>query len=137
MRGASIRIGAVAVLAGVLAVGCASSGNRPERVRSDRITREEIVNSGATNLYDAVARLRPQWLIVASRSINMETEIVVFQNDMQLGGTDVLRAIGPELAYGLRYVEGTRAAATMPGLMNGRHIGAVIIVETRPPDGGL
>lgn len=120
----------------LLSVGCASSGERTDRVRSDVISYEEIRNSGATNLYDVVSRLRPQWLNVTSRSINMETEIIVFQNDMQLGGTQTLRDMGPEIAHELRYIEGKLAAAMLPGLMSGRHVAAVIVVDTRPREGG-
>ena len=66
----------------------------------------------------------------------METEIVVFQNDMDLGGPEALRQMTPELAYEIEYLEGSRAATALPGLMSGRHIQGAIIVRTRP-GGGL
>jgi hypothetical protein len=66
----------------------------------------------------------------------METEIVVFQNDMDLGGPEALRQMTPELAYEIEYLEGSRAATALPGLMSGRHIQGAIIVRTRP-SGGL
>ncbi|NJD18891.1 MAG: hypothetical protein FIA95_06360 [Gemmatimonadetes bacterium] len=116
--------------------GCASTKSASEGTRSDVITREEIMGSGAINLYDVVRRLRPQWINVrAARSFTMETEIVVYQNEMLLGGPDALKQIGPELAYELRWMDGVRAAATLPGLSSGRHIQGAIIVSTKPPGG--
>ncbi len=98
----------------------------------DIITREEILATEATNLYDVVRRLRPRWLQVRStRSLNMETEIAVLQNDMYLGAAEVLKQMVPELAWEIRYLEGSRAATAIPGLMSGRHIEGAIIVMTR------
>jgi len=86
----------------------------------------------ATNLYDVIRRLRPRWLQVRStRSLNMETEIAVMQNDMYLGTAEVLKQMAPELAYEIQYLEGARAATAIPGLMSGRHIEGAIIVLTR------
>lgn len=117
----------------VLVAGCASSGGEKSSRRSDVISQQEIMDSGANNLFDVVSRLRPQWLRVSTtRSFNMDTEIVVFQNEMNLGGPDRLKEMGPELAYELRFLEGVRAASVLPGLMSGRHIAGVIIVDTDP-----
>lgn len=116
--------------------GCASTKANTRGSNSDVITRDEIMASSATNLYDVVSRLRPQWInLRATRSFNLETEIVVFQNDMLLGGPDALRQIVPELAYELRWMDGVRASSTLPGLSGGRHIEGAIIVNTRPPGG--
>jgi hypothetical protein len=125
------------ILTAAMLSGCASTKETTDDRPRDRITRQEIMDSGATNLFDAISRLRPQWLNVrTTRSFNMDTEIVVFQNDMQLGGPETLRQIGPELAYELRYMDGVRAATALPGLMSGRHIAGVIIIDTRPSSGG-
>lgn len=131
---------AVTVLATVSAVACASSGTQADRenVRSDVLTREEILGAEATNLWDVINRLRPRWLQVRSmRSFSMETEIVVLQNDMYIGPAgETLREMTPELAFEIRYLEGSRAATAIPGLMSGRHIEGAIIVMTRPHGGG-
>lgn len=119
-------------------VGCASTQSSDAGEGSlDVLTREQIMATETTNLYDAIRRLRPRWLQVRStRSFNMETLIAVMQNDMYLGGAETLREIAPELAYEIRYMDGTRAANVVPGLMSGQHIEAAIIVNTRPPGGG-
>lgn len=129
----------LAISAALFVSACASSPNsgRDSGENMDLITREQILETGATNLYDVVNRLRPRWLQVHStRSFNLETEIVVLQNEMLLGGPEALRQMTPELAYELRYLDGTRAAVQLPGLMSGRHIGGAIVVSTRPPGGG-
>lgn len=116
--------------------GCASTKSNTAGQRLDLITREQIVNASASNLFEVVQRVRPQWLRVnTTKSFNLETEIVVFQNDMQLGGPDALRQIVPELAYEIEWMDGVKASSMLPGLMSGRHIEGVIIVRTRPRGG--
>jgi hypothetical protein len=66
------------------------------------------------------------------RSFSMETEIVVFQNDMLLGNAESLKQLLPDIAFELRYMDGAKAANTLPGLMSGRQVEAAIIVVTRP-----
>jgi len=116
--------------------GCASTKGGKENKDSSLLTREEIMGTGATNLFDVVNRLRPQWLNVRTiSSFSLSDEIVVFQNDMQLGGPDALRQLVPELAYEIRWLDGVRASSMLPGLMSGRHVLGAIIVSTRPPSG--
>jgi len=118
------------LLAGVTA--CASTKEGASGQRMDLLTREQILGASATNLFEVVQRLRPQWLRVSTtRSFNLDSEIVVFQNEMQLGGPDALRQLVPELAYEMEWVDGVKASSMLPGLMSGRHIEGVIIVRTR------
>ncbi len=121
------------ILASAFAAACASTGTTEEAgTDRDLLTREEIMGAEATNLYDVIRRLRPRWLQVrAMRSINMEVEIAVLQNDMYLGTVEVLRELLPELASEIRYLSGARAATAIPGLMSGRHIEGAIIISTR------
>lgn len=117
-----------------ISLGCASTGGGSgSKERSDLLTREQILGAEATNLYDVVRRLRPRWINVrANRSFEMDTEVVVIQNDVYLGPAEILKEISPESAYELRYLEGTRAATAIPGLMNDRHVEGAIIISTRP-----
>jgi len=127
----------VVLLSAGMLWGCASTKAGKKSTDPNVITREEILGANANNLHDVVQRLRPQWLRTpAPTSINMNNEIVVFQDQMQLGGPDALRQLSPELAYELRWMDGVRASAALPGLMSGRHIEGVIIVSTKPPSGG-
>lgn len=121
----------------MLATGCASTaGSSADGRRSDLLTRDEILGAEVTNLYDVVQRLRPRWLSVrGTRSLNMETAIVVFQNDMHLGPAAALRELSPDLAYEISYIDGARASATLPGITSGQHVEGAIIVRTGPGGG--
>jgi hypothetical protein len=125
----------VLIASGVL-YGCASTKAGSEDSNQDIITREQILGTGATNLFDVVNRLRPRWLQVRTvSSFSLADEVVVFQDRMQLGGPEALRQIGPELAFQIEWMDGTKAASALPGLMSGRHIQGAIIVHTRPHEG--
>jgi len=123
------------LLVPAVSLGCASSGTTSgseNAGRSDLLTREQILGAEATNIYDVIRRLRPRWLQVRStRSFEMQTEIAVIENDVYLGPAEILKEMAPELAYELRYLDGIRAAAAIPGLMSGRHIEGAILVNTR------
>jgi hypothetical protein len=138
MKAARVRIFMLALFASAVTAGCASTGagNGRDGGRSNLLTREEILGAEATNLYDVVRRLRPRWLQVRStRSFNMETQIVVLQNDVHLGNADQLKEMSPELAFEIEYLDGVRAANVLPGLMSGQHVEGAIVVRTRPRGG--
>ncbi len=133
-----IRVLLVVGVAGI-ATGCAATRQvRDQDGRPDVLTREQIREvQGARNLHDVVQRLRPRWLTVraANRSLSgAAAEIVVYENQSFLGGVDALRQLGLAVAYELRYLDGTTAAATLPGLGAGRHVAGAIVVITHPPD---
>jgi len=137
MKAIRVRILMLAVLASAFAAACASAGTGArEGSRLNILSREEILGAEATNLYDVIHRLRPRWLQVrATRSFNMETQIVVIQNDMYLGTASHLREMSPELAFEIEYLDGVRAANILPGLMSGQHVEAAIVVKTRSRGG--
>lgn len=126
---------ALTLLIPALTVGCASTGTTDEgdRGRSDLLTREQIMEVEATNLYDVIRRIRPRWLQVrASRSFNMQVEVAVVQNDVYMGAAEVLKEMSPELAYQIQFMDGAKAATAVPGMMSGKHIEGAIIISTRP-----
>jgi hypothetical protein len=100
------------------------------RRRRDVISQDEISESGATNLYDVVQRLRPGWLRGGSAS-NLGgggTGYVVYQNNTPMGGLDALRQMSPGYAESLRFLEGTEASNVLPGLGSRRVAGAIVVV---------
>ena len=101
------------------------------------ITREQIYEVDVTNAHTLIERLRPRWLTVRGgpRSFRLETEVVVFQDDMLLGGTDVLRSLGVEGIYRITYLDGATASATLPG-MSSRHVAGAIVISMRSPEPG-
>jgi hypothetical protein len=113
--------------AGTTAGAPASRTQRPSR---DLITQEELQNVGTTNLYEAVQRLRPQWISGANRTSAISgggTEVVVYQGATNLGGLDALRQIAPGYVASLRWLDGSQASNTLPGLGSRRVAGAIVI----------
>ena len=130
---------AVAALPALLACASSSSesGGTTPRPFSNVLTRAELQEVDARNAYEAIDRLRPRWLMVrGGRSINVETDIVVYQERSYLGtvAEGVLERIGTEGIYEIRYLDGTTAKATLLGISD-RHVqGAIIIYMSQPPD---
>lgn len=106
--------------------GATASG---ARIRANVLTREEIEGSGTTNLFDAIQRLRPQWLRNASQTSYSGggTDLVVYQNTTLLGGLESLRQIAPGYAQTVRYLDASTAMNTLPGLGSRRVAGAIVI----------
>ena len=114
------------------ATACASTGTGTTTTRRDSnvLMPEEIAEAPVSNLYEAVERFRPRWLLIRSpRSLNMQSEVSVFLNSSYLGGPESLRQVGVDGVVRLRYLDGPTASAlyTVP---DGRAIEGAIIVET-------
>lgn len=134
----SMRVAAllVAILTTGLMSACTSAtrSDNGTNTRTDLLTREQIMSvTGATSLYEVVQRLRPRWLETrgGDRSFGLSTDIVVYQGQTFLGNVDTLGQLSPNMAYELRWLDGTTASATLPGL-GSRHVVGAIILSTRP-----
>ncbi len=130
----SLRAGIVLAFAVVLGGGCATNPRAGSGTSLDRITNDELVSvEGVRNLWDVVERLRPRWLQVraADRSLGLQTNIVVFQDQAYLGNIDTLHQLSPDLAYELKWLDGPTASSTLPGL-GSQHVAGAIIIYTRP-----
>lgn len=122
----------VALLAVLLLSACAATSTGEPRPQRDLITADEIEAVNASNLYEVVERLRPRWLdIRARRSFNDVTELVVFQGQTYLGGPEILREFGKDAAYAIRYLDGSTASATLPGMGTRQVEGAIVINPRR------
>lgn len=111
--------------------GCGTSGYTDERVpaaRSNVLSRDEIEATNARNMYEIIERLRPRWLIVrGTRSIQAETSILVYQENIKLGSIEVLRQISPDMVRSVEYIEGIKAMSILPGIGMGHVAGAIVI----------
>jgi len=108
---------------------------REPRRRPDVLTRQELAESGTTNLLSAVERLRPQWLR-ARRFTNLRgsgADIIVYMGTTQLGGPDALRLIALEFAEEIRFLDSSEASNTLPGLGSRAVAGAIVIVRPGHP----
>lgn len=124
-----------ALMTAVLIAGCASAGASTDRGSQNQLTREQIMSVNVPTLYDVIDRLRPRWLQGTggepSSVFGGENSIVVYQGQTLLGGPDILRQFSPDVAAGLRYLDGPTASATLPGIGT-RHIsGAIVLTIAR------
>lgn len=123
--------------AAMLALGaCASSGVSWTEPRTagpfnSVITQEEIVSTGATNLYDVVLRLRPAWL----RGRGMQNfggqtgMILVYQDHVRMGEVSALREMAPNYVVSVRFLDAA-TAATLPGIRPREIVAGAIVVAT-------
>lgn len=127
------RSACVLMLLLLVCTACVTGGRADGRgVRRDLrvLSLDEMRASGATTLYDAVERLRPNWLNVRApaRSLGLETGVVVYQGNNLLGDPGILRQYHLDGVLELRYLDGPTASSTLPGL-GSRHVaGAIVIV---------
>ena len=85
-------------LTSLILAGCSATANQNTNARGDRnlITREELVATNSVNLYDAVEKLRPEWLTSrgpTSVSDPTPTMPSVYMNGQQLGKAEYLREV--------------------------------------------
>jgi hypothetical protein len=109
--------------------GCATRGTMEGT--GGMLTYQEMEDSGATNLYDAIDRLRPRWLQMrSSRSLGLPHEIVVYRGPSFLGSVDVLRTYPVGTVTHAEYLDSATAAATLTGY-GSRHLEGAIILHWR------
>jgi hypothetical protein len=113
---------------------CASGARSGSRVAGNPnlITRSEIDEarqSGVRDLYELIERRRPRWLQArAERSINLQTSILVFQNNSRLGGIDALRGYPLGSITSIRYLDAAQAGLLPGG--GGAHVEGAIVIST-------
>ncbi len=89
----------------VLGLACASAGQTGQQSGRSRnvITVEELSGMMDQNAYDAIRRLRPQWLTTRGSAI------VVFVESTRAGAVDYLRTIALTDVAELRYISASDA----------------------------
>jgi hypothetical protein len=123
-----------ALAAGMLALATACAGRKadpsgqPRADSSNRnvITQEQMVQQHFRNAFEAVQALHPNWL--SSRgtdSFRAPSQVVVYLDDVRLGGVDQLSSIAPSTVRTIRHFNGVDAAARW-GLDHGAGVIQVI-----------
>jgi hypothetical protein len=129
------RLIASLVLAAGLTAGltaCASSpdGERAARGPRNVLTTEELARVNATNVYDAVQQLRPEFLrtrgLMTPQNPDPQTAMV-YVNGIRAGGLEALRALRVADVQEVRYL-GPSDATTRYGT---GHSGGAIEIRTR------
>lgn len=102
------------VLLALGTTGCGSAG-RPasgSRLAPDVILLEEIQQSSASNAYDLVSQVRPNWLRGRGTSSFRSTRVelpAVYIDDRPQGQLEVLRSFAIQSLAELRYINATTA----------------------------
>jgi len=117
-------------------LGCASGGTSgiSDTVKvprtADYITGEEIVATKASELtaYDAIARLRPNWLASHGKATHGPEYAMVFVDGQRYGSVESLRNFQAFAVADMRYYDITQAGARF-GVQGGT--GGVIEVRIR------
>jgi hypothetical protein len=105
----------ITVLAGVSTAACVATTptTRPlKTVGREVITASEIVAARVTDVYQAVAQLRPDFL--SRRSVEpmisgRQSAITVYLNEMPIGGEEALRTIPLDEVRQIRFMSRTQA----------------------------
>lgn len=128
LRGAAL---ALLVASGACASANGSTARTHGRGSATLITEEELSDNTAANLYDAVLSRRPLWLQKRGQiSINNPTEVLVYVDNMRMGGVGELRQIQVSSVKEVQYLDGNSAQQRF-GIGNGN--GAILVVTRHSP----
>jgi hypothetical protein len=126
-------------LVGMMAViGCASTPSRPDGTTPLRkgsiLTSEEITNTHAdmNSAYDAVQRLRPNWLAprgTMSSSTSGSNYAQVFVNEQFVGDINALKSINAYQVGDMRYYDPSQAGGRF-GVRAGTNGAIEVIMKT-------
>lgn len=118
----------------IAVTACASSGSGSSSPRAapDRITRAEIVASSATNAYELISRLRPQWLRApAVGSIGGGTPrtqaILVYLDRQRLPDLNALNSLSIGGIESAQWIDATRAPTILPDVPTTPIAGAIVL----------
>src|SRR6476469_6166743 len=127
------RVDIARVSIAIFAAACASSGGgATARSSPDAITRAEVSSSNATNAYELVSRLRPNWLratatgTIGGGSITKQA-ILVYLDRQRLESLDALKTLSIEVVDSANWVDAARVQTVMPDVPSGPIAGAIVI----------
>ena len=123
------------LLSAAATLACASTASRDDgqTPRTDRsvLTQAQILERRYTNLYDAVAALRSQWLRPRGMdSFTSPSQVWVYFDDTRLGDVESLRLLQPQVISTVRFIDAVSAQARY-GV---GHAAGVILVSSWPAD---
>lgn len=129
-----VELARVAAFAVAIAA-CASSGSsdRPRRGSPDEITREEIAVTSATNAYELINRLRPNWLRAPNTgSISgVRSQLtLVYLDRHRLGDLQSLRTLNTSEIQSMVWLDAAKAATVLTEI-GSEPIRGAIVIKTR------
>ena len=109
------------------ALGCSSGSRVPSR-SADVITAAEMAAANLPTAFDVVERLRPHFLRPRGpTTLVSDTRLVIYQDNLNLGGVDMLRQIRAAELQEIRFLSASDATTRF----GTGHPGGAIIVTTR------
>src|SRR3989440_2213160 len=92
----------------IASLGCSVHQIAP--LDPERLGQEEMLREHFTNVYDAVASLRPAWLTIrGTDSFQQPSQISVYYDENRLGGVDEMRGVLVNSVASLRHYNGVDA----------------------------
>ena len=103
-------------LASTAVSACASANKQTTSQPSsrNRLTREQLASANTANLYDAISKVRPEWLSSrgpTSVTNSTPTSVDVFMSGSMLGKAESLKEIGVIDVTEVRYWDAASASA--------------------------
>lgn len=123
------------LLAGLLlvvsAAACASTGATTRKSSPDKLTRAEIAMSSATNGYEAISRLRPNWLRAqgtASIAGAVRSQLILLYIDNQRAeDLYALKNLSAGMIESAEWIDATRVATVLSNVPSGSYSGAIVV----------
>jgi hypothetical protein len=99
-----------------LALGACASADGPRttapRASSTLIAEQEVRDSKATNALELIQNSRPGWLRKhGTVSFRMDGEILVYLDEVRLGGIDTLQSLALPGIHSIRFLDAVTASA--------------------------
>jgi hypothetical protein len=120
-----------AILVAVIACASSPTAGNGARQLPDRVSSGEISSSGATNAYELIQRLRPNWLRspnIGSIGGGARTQvIVVYLDGQRLGDLDSLRNLSAVGVTSMQWLNATKAATVLHEVGSDPIAGAIMI----------
>lgn len=102
-------------------------GDMPTRRDPHVLTGQEIRESSANDTYEAVRMLRPVWLRKrGAMSVNNPSDVVVYVDNVNLGGPGALRSIPVSSVVRLQFLDASSATQRW----GTNHVHGAILVST-------
>lgn len=118
----------------VALAACASSraGTADPRAAPDRITRSEIYKSNATNAYELISRVRPNWLRPGSTGsiaggVIRSQAILVYLDHQRLEDLNALKTISVEVLDSAQWIDASRVQTVLNDVPAGAVAGAIVL----------
>jgi len=132
LRNIPVNVARFSMIIGLAA--CASSGTAAGTARSspDRITRSEIYSSNATNAYELISRLRPNWLRPGPTGsigggVVQSQAILVYLNSQRLEDLNALKTISAEGLESAQWIDAARVQTVLNQAPSGPVAGAIVL----------